>query len=168
MAHYIRLLLTCITLAGCAAAAVAQDQIPRPQRDEQNQITVSPATAALIEQAEAGDADAANTVGFQYGNGLSVMQNDAEALKWYRKAAELGSEEGMYHLAGVHENGYGVKQDYQEAAKWYRKAAERGHAGAHYSLARLYEQGQGVPKDLKQSAEWRRKGEALDLNPRDK
>ncbi|HWQ94008.1 MAG TPA: tetratricopeptide repeat protein [Gammaproteobacteria bacterium] len=165
MTHYIRLLLICITLAGCAAAAAAQDQILRPQRDERDQITVSPATAALIKQAEAGDADAANTVGFQYGNGLSVMQNDAEALKWYRKAAELGSEEGMYNLAGVHENGYGVKQDYQEAVKWYRKAAERGHAGAHYALARLYEQGQGVPKDPKQSAEWRRKGEMLEINP---
>jgi TPR repeat protein len=168
MTHYRRLLFTCFTVACFAAAAAAQDQIPRPQRDERGQITISPATAALIEQAEAGDADAANTVGFQYGNGLSVMQNDAEALKWYRKAAELGSEEGMYNLAGVYENGYGVKQDYQEAVKWYRKAAEREHAGAHYALARLYEQGQGVPKDLKQSAEWRRKGEALDLNPRDK
>lgn len=168
MTHFGRLLLICITLAGCAAAVVAQDQIPRPQRDERGQITVSPATATLIEQAEAGDADAANTVGFQYGNGLSVMQNDAEALKWYRKAAELGSVEGMYNLAGVYENGYGVKRDYHEAVKWYRKAAGRGHAGAHYALARLYEQGQGVTKDLKQSAEWRHKGGTLDLNPRGK
>lgn len=168
MAHYRRLLFTWIVLAGFATTAAAQDQIPRPQRDKQDQITVSPATAALIKQAEAGDADVANTVGFQYGNGLSVMQNDAEALKWYRKAAELGSEEGMYNLAGVYENGYGVKPSHQEALKWYRKAAERGHGGAHYALARLYEQGQGIPKDLKQSAEWRRKGEALDLNPHGK
>ena len=163
MPHW--LLFICITLTSYAAA---QDLTPRPQRDARDQITVSPATAALIQQAEAGDADAANTVGFQYGNGLSVMQNDAEALKWYRKAAELGSEEGMYHLAGVYENGYGVKQDYQAAIKWYRKAAEHGHVPAHHSLARLYEQGQGVPKDLKQSAEWRRKGEALETNPHGK
>lgn len=163
MPHW--LLLICITLTGYAAA---QDLTPRPQRDARDQITVSPATAALIKQAETGDADAANTVGFQYGNGLSVMQNDAEAFKWYRKAAELGSEEGMYNLAGVYENGYGVKQDYQEAAKWYRKAAEREHAGAHYSLARFYEQGLGVPKDPKLSAMWRRKGEALEINPRGK
>lgn len=168
MTHRARRLFTGITLAGFAAAALAQYPIPRPQRDNHGQITVSPATAALIKQAEAGDADAANTVGTQYGNGLSVMQNDAEALKWYRKAAELGSEEGMYNLAGVYENGYGVKQDYQEAAKWYRKAAERGHAGAHYALARLYEQGLGVPKDPKLSAVWRRKGEALEINPRGK
>ena len=168
MTHHARWLFTGITLAGFAAATLAQDPIPRPQRSEHGQITVSPATAALIKQAEAGDADAANTVGFQYGNGLSVMQNDAEALKWYRKAAELGSEKGMYHLAGVYENGYGVKQDYQAAIKWYRKAAERGHVPAHHSLARLYEQGQGVPKDLKQSAEWRRKGEALETHPHGK
>lgn len=163
MPHW--LLFICITLAGYAAA---QDQTPHLQRDARDQITLSPAVAALIKQAEAGDADAANTVGFQYGNGLSVMQNDAEALKWYRKAAELGSEEGMYNLAGVHENGYGVKKDYQEAVKWYRKAAERGHVGAHYALARLYEQGQGIAKDPKQSAEWRRKGEALKTDPHGK
>ncbi len=168
MTYLGRLIFIFMVLAGYAAAGAAQDQIPRPQRDAREQITVSPATAALIKQAEAGDADAANTVGFQYGNGLSVMQDDAEALKWYRKAAESGSGEGMYNLAGVYENGYGVKRSYPEAVTWYRKAAERGHAGAHYALARLYEQGQGVAKDPKQSAEWRRKGEALNLKPRDK
>jgi TPR repeat protein len=163
-----RLFFIFIILLGLVGLAAAQDEIKRPQRDDQGQITLSPAIAALIEQAEAGDADAANTVGFQYGNGLSVMQDDAEALKWYRKAAQLGSAEGEYNLGVVYENGFGVKQDYKEAVQWYRKAAERGLAAAQLTLARLYENGQGVPKNLKQAAEWRSKADAQDMNSRDK
>ncbi|HLA74420.1 MAG TPA: tetratricopeptide repeat protein [Gammaproteobacteria bacterium] len=124
------------------------------KRDPQGGITVSPAVAALIEQAEAGDADAANTLGFQYGNGLSVMQNDAESLKWYRKAAELGSVEAEYNLGFAYESGHGVKADMVEAAKWYRKAAEHGYAEAQNTLGILYENGSGVPRDYNEAAKW--------------
>lgn len=133
-------------------------------RDTQGGVTVSPAIAGLIEQAEAGDADAANTLGFQYGNGLSVMQNDAEALKWYRKGAELGSVEAEYNLGTAYKNGYGVPQDDAEAAKWYRKAAEHGNADAQNGLAQMYEQGHGVPQDYAKAMKWYRKAAAQGLS----
>ncbi len=132
--------------------------------DKQGGITISPAVVALIEQAEAGDGDAANTLGFQYGNGLSVMQNDAEALKWYRKAVELGSVEAEYNLGTAYKNGYGVPLDEGEAAKWYRKAAEHGNADAQNSLAHMYEQGHGVPQDYAEAAKWYRKAAAQGLS----
>ena len=37
-----------------------------------------------------GDADAQFNLGFMYDNGRGVAQNDAEAVRWYRKAAEQG------------------------------------------------------------------------------
>ena len=163
-----RVSLILAILLGLSGLIEANDEIKRPQRDDKGQISVSPAVAELIKQAEAGDADAANTLGFQYGNGLSVMQDDAEALKWYRKAAELGNAEAEYNLGVVHENGFGVKQDYKQAAQWYRKAAERGLASAQLTLARLYDNGLGVSKDPKQAAVWRSKAKAQDMNPRGK
>lgn len=126
------------------------------EKEEQG-IKVSPGTAALIEMAEAGDADAANTLGLQYGNGLSVMQDDVEALKWYRRAAKLGNIEAEYNLGSVYQNGFGVNRDDVQAADWYRKAAQHGYAEAQNSLALMYERGQGVKQDYELAAQWYRK-----------
>ncbi|MEO5573978.1 MAG: tetratricopeptide repeat protein [Gammaproteobacteria bacterium] len=131
-------------------------------------ITRSPGTSALIKLAEAGDADAANTLAFQYGNGLSVMQNDVEALKWYRRAAQLGSVEAEYNLGSVYQNGYGVEQDDVQAVGWYRKAAEHGLAEAQNSLALMYEMGRGVKRDYAMAANWYRKAAAQGLTVSEK
>ena len=42
--------------------------------------------------AEQGDADAQFFMGFVYEYGYGVLQDDAEAVKWYRLAAERGDE----------------------------------------------------------------------------
>ena len=54
----------------------------------------------------------------------------AEAVKWWRKAAEQGHAQGQYNLAVMYGDGKGVSQDYAEAVKWYRKAAEQEYAKA--------------------------------------
>ncbi len=43
--------------------------------------------------AEQGDADAQNKLGFMYDDGLGVPQDYAEAMKWYRNAAEQGQRD---------------------------------------------------------------------------
>ena len=40
--------------------------------------------------AEQGDAEAQTSLGLMYDNGKGVPQDYAEAVKWYRKAAEQG------------------------------------------------------------------------------
>jgi tetratricopeptide (TPR) repeat protein len=72
-----------------------------------------------------------------YGNGEGVTLDDAEALKWYRKAAEQGHVSAQYNLGVMYGKGEGVTQDYAEALKWYRKAAEQGHAKAQNNLRDL-------------------------------
>ena len=73
--------------------------------------------------AERGDADAQVSLGFCYYFGKGVKQDDAEALKWYRKAAEQGHTTGQINLGNRYANGEGVEKDYAEAVKWLRKAA---------------------------------------------
>ncbi|MBO7224189.1 MAG: sel1 repeat family protein, partial [Kiritimatiellae bacterium] len=65
-----------------------------------------------------------------YYNGLGVQQDYAEAVKWFRKAAEQGHAGAQYRLGICYGKGLGVPQDHEEAAKWVRKAAEQGDAGA--------------------------------------
>ncbi|MEW6354574.1 MAG: tetratricopeptide repeat protein [Pseudomonadota bacterium] len=103
-------------------------------------ISAAPAYAIppeLLQEAEAGDPDVQRTVGFMYGNGISVQQNLTEAAKWYRKAAEQGNAEAQYLLGFAYADGLGVEQSSAEAIKWFEKAAQQGHESARLQLQKL-------------------------------
>lgn len=84
-------------------------------------------------------------------------QEYAEAVKWYRKAAEQGHTTAQYMLGCCYYSGKGVAKDAAEEVKWWRKAAERGHKIAQNNLAVCYEDGTGVPKDKAEALKWYRK-----------
>ena len=83
-----------------------------------------------------------------------VPQDYAEAVKWYRKAAEQGLQIAQTNLGVMYGQGHGVPQDYAEAVKWYRKAAEQGNALGQHVLGVMYDQGRGVPQDYVQAHKW--------------
>ena len=66
-----------------------------------------------------------------------MKRDDAEAVRWYRKAAKQGYAKAQYNLGVAYENGQGVKQDHDEAVRWYLKAAEQGLVNAVSALERL-------------------------------
>jgi TPR repeat protein len=101
-----------------------------------------------------GIADAQYNLGLMYDHGHGVPQNDAEAVKWYRSAADQGHITASYNLGVMYENGRGLPQDYVEARKWYRFAADRGDSSAQYNLGDLYANGNGVPKDYVSAYVW--------------
>ena len=45
-------------------------------------------------------------------NGQGVPQDYAEAVTWYRKAAEQGDADAQYNLGVMYAKGQGVPQDY--------------------------------------------------------
>jgi TPR repeat protein len=109
----------------------------------------------LRKRAEAGDADAQYRLGGLYGKGSAdVPKDDAEAVKWYRKAAEQGDRRGQSMLGVMYTNARGVSRDYDEAMKWFRLAAAQNSAHAQYNLGYMYAVGKGVERDDEQSAEW--------------
>ena len=67
----------------------------------------------------------------------SIGQDYAEAVKWYRKAAEQGFAGAQLNLGLCYYNGDGVERDYDEAMKWIRKAAEQNYDLAIKALERL-------------------------------
>jgi len=112
---------------------------------------------SISQLAEQGDADAQYTLGISYDFGLGELlpADQAEAVKWYRKAAEQGHAEAQLQL-GIH---YGEEDfaDQAEAVKWYRKAAEQGHAEAQFRLGICYFMGLGVEKNEAEAVTWYRK-----------
>ena len=65
----------------------------------------------------------------------------AEAVKWYRMAAEQGNADAQYYLGVMYESGKGVEQNSLEAEKWYGKSAAQGHGLARFNLDTIKNQG---------------------------
>lgn len=75
----------------------------------------------------------------------------AQAVAWYRKAAEKGDATAQNTLGGCYYFGRGAEKNKAEAVKWYRKAADQGNARAQGRLGRCYAEGDGVEKDEKEA-----------------
>ncbi len=89
----------------------------------------------------------------------------AEAMKWYRTAADKGDpvaawligmlyDNGKYTVHPPYDLGGAVKPDMNEAAKWFRKAADGGVPAAQASLAQMYVEGYGDLKPDKAEADF--------------
>jgi TPR repeat protein len=84
------------------------------------------------------------------------MKNEAEAVKWTRKAVDQGHAFAQHILGVMYANGEGVAQDEAEAVKYYRKAAEKAYVDAQFKLGEMYENGRGVAKDEAEAVKWYR------------
>ncbi|MDE7394704.1 MAG: DnaJ domain-containing protein [Clostridiales bacterium] len=80
----------------------------------------------LIEDATAGDGEAALTLGAMYLAGESIAQNAEEAVHWFEVGAENGCEEARYYLGLCYLNGEGVATDAEKGAALIKQAAEGG------------------------------------------
>src|SRR5437773_1433510 len=106
-------------------------------------------------KAEKGDAQSQCALGEVFCLGvLGVAKDDAEAVKWIRKAAEQNHAEAQYNLGIRYDGGLGVAKDDVEMVKWYRKAANQNHARAQYNLGGRYVNGRGVAKDYVEGYKW--------------
>lgn len=81
-----------------------------------------------------------STLGYMYGTGQGVPQDQEEAVEWYRKGAAAGDLVSMDNLGRRYETGRGVQEDYCEGIRWYRKAAA---GGLKESIDYLREIGEG-------------------------
>jgi len=89
-----------------------------------------------------------------YERGRGVFNDDAQAIRLYRKAAEQNQPHAMVNLGWMYANGRGVTKDLAQAVTWYRKAADLGSVDALYSLGQAYQDGLGVERDPSAAADW--------------
>ena len=72
-----------------------------------------------------------------YANGQGVRQDDAQAVQWYRQAAEQGDAQAQVLLGIAYESGRGVRQDSALAQEWYGKACDNGYQDGCDNYRRL-------------------------------
>jgi len=89
-----------------------------------------------------------------YAKGRGVTQNDAKALRWFRRAADQDHAAAQSNLGLLYAEGRGVARNDAEAAKWFRRAADQGLVEAQIILGLMYVKGQGVAQSYLLAHMW--------------
>ena len=66
-----------------------------------------------------------------------MAKDEAEAVKWYRKAADQNHAKAQYNLGFCYHNGRGVAKDYVEGYMWFLLAAGQGDESAKEGITTL-------------------------------
>jgi TPR repeat protein len=83
-----------------------------------------------------------------------VPHDDAEAVRWYRLAADQGDAASETELGIAYALGRGVPRDYDAALRYFRLGAEQRFAKAQTDLGLMYLRGQGLPADIVEARKW--------------
>lgn len=99
----------------------------KPGTPVSHDASPNPVIARIQRRAARGDAEAQVDLGTLYEAGIGVVQDKAEALRWYERAAAQGNVYGQY-LAGLAlgRGGDGLQKDMDAAAAWFGKASAQG------------------------------------------
>ena len=94
-----------------------------------------------------------------YHRGMNAILkgNYAEAIKWYRVAADQGDPRAQTALGDMNDGGVGMPQNYAEAIKWYRVAADQGDPRAQTALGDMNDGGVGMPQNYAEAIKWWRR-----------
>jgi TPR repeat protein len=131
-------------IAGAILAAIAVSTPP-------------PAALAAKPDAPAVKPTAEGDEAFRKAEDFSQHGKHAEAMRWYRVAADRGNPRAEVAIGNFYMEGQGVAKNPAEAMRWFRRAAENGDAEAENDVGLLHLMGMGVKQDSVEAARWLRK-----------
>lgn len=111
------------------------------------------ARTAIVAAAKTGNSAAQSNLGV-----LFEQKGDlAQAISWYRTAADKGDGHAQNNLGNLYRTGRGVTRDFDKAALWFHQAASKGNKFGMFYLGLMAEFGQGREKDPGKAADWYRR-----------
>jgi TPR repeat protein len=116
--------------------------------DTQPGLVTSEQLKRLIARGESGDPETQLALGYIYAAGKDVVQDDHEAVRWFRLAAAQRHPRAEYMMGMSYLYGMGVEKDLVESVKWFLRSSDHGDLNAKVRLGRMYCLGIGVPRDL--------------------
>ncbi len=120
-------------------------------------VILPKAVGEIQAMADKGYAPAQAALGVMHRDGQGFTKDDAEAVMWFRKAAEQGDVTSLYNLGVALRDGAGVEKDADESVKSFQKAAEAGYGKAQLALGMIYEEGQLLNRKDDEAVKWFRK-----------
>jgi TPR repeat protein len=97
-----------------------------------------------------------DNLGVCYENGDGVNKDSAEAVKWYRLAAEQENSNAQCSLGACYSKGNGIPKDYVMGYMWCHLSAASGHeiAAKNRDLLRKAMTPEQIAEAQKMSREW--------------
>ena len=140
-----------LPLAGAlpASAQTLEDALAAHERGD-----YAAAHDGFLSLAEAGNLDAQFQLGYMHDFGEGVPENDAEAVKWWQRAAEQGHRHSQLILGMKYRTGAGIPHDYEQARHWLLRAVAQGSGQAAKHLGYMHLLGEGVPRDHATAVNW--------------
>lgn len=99
---------------------------------------VAPFWRALQDTEVPADPKAIFELAYRFDIGLGGKKDEALAVRWYLRAAELGYVAAQRNLAGMYAAGRGVPRNDETARHWFTAAANGGDAQAQFVLGKYY------------------------------
>ena len=87
--------------------------------------------------ANQGNVDAMAKVGEYYIEGIGVVKNYEEAVKWLTIASEYGNPYAQWRLGFLYEYGGGVEKDEDKAFQLYMSSAQQGVPEGQYRVGKI-------------------------------
>ncbi len=112
------------------------------------------AMAGLMGRIAAGDCTVFSTIGFAYRSGSIAPRNDALAIRWLEKAAELGNGPAAEVVASAYRLGQNAPQSDAKAFAFLTVAAKAGRIRAMADLGAMLLKGDGVARDRDGATAW--------------
>ena len=89
----------------------------------------------------------------QYASGDGASRDQAEAVRYFRMAADKGSLEALVNLGAAYQHGNGVPVNYAEAMKYFSAAAHAGVYSAYHNMGNMYLEGHDdIQQDYSEAA----------------
>ena len=101
--------------------------------------------------------DAMVLLGKYHAEGIGTRVDPREAYRYYREAAESGSQKAEYEGALLVLKGFVPDADFSEAMNTFRKLADAGLPEAAFQYGQIHFLGNGVPRNLVLAEEYLRK-----------
>ena len=158
---------------GAASKTCPFHNLPRGRENMSSQEMVSLFTASMLYHAkrysesfnefmalaEDGHIIAYWRLGTMYAEGLGIERDEAEGIKWLKKAITApdqarASVYSAFLLASYYLDDKFRLRDLSEGVSWLRKSADQGLSSAQQMLGTLYVRGRGVPKDNSLAIMW--------------
>jgi len=131
------------------------DYLPLMYLDARSAIaTATSETDVIRAHALHGNRNAQAKLGSLYAYGDGVPRDNAEAARWFQRAASQGHPLAQFFLGLSYAKGDGVPRDPAEAARLYRLSADQGNALAQINLGVIYARGEGLPADKTEALVW--------------
>ena len=94
----------------------------------------------------------------QLGRAYLALRRNAEGLRAFQRAADMGHRRAAAVIGGFHLIGMLVPQDFAQARALYEQAAQAGDVIASQALGQMYHEGRGVERNLVKARELFEKG----------